>query len=498
MTGRAILTFMRNIPLRLRKRLVPLAAALAAGCTAYVAEPLNNDSINRALALPPAETIALRARQVEHPLLRPVAIDLNEGITPEQAGVLAVLISPSLRSERDRRSLASAQLIQAKLLPNPQLDLVVDPVTGGNTLGTSTGYNVGVSWDFTSLISHGARVAAAEAQSRSVHLDVAWMEWLTAEAAKKSAYDLLSLQAQEQTALEIERRLTDDLNLVRRAVDAHQKTLLDLAAAESAARKAHADLLALRHDLRHQELAVKQAIGMPSDATLTLRGDVRATWMGLPDASHLLEGIEDRRLDLVALRHGYESQEQTVRAATLTQFPKIVLNVHQGSDTTNVHTTGMGATVDLPIFDQNQGSISIEQATRRKLFDEYAARLFDARASVALAVADVATIRDQIADADDAIPSLRKTVDTYQQAVAQGNIDLLTYYSVASDLASKQMDALKLRQQLLQAKIALEIAAGESISDGGAAEGPSSGPAAPLPGGITPAKPPSATTEASP
>ena len=32
----------------------------------------------------------------------------------------------------------------------------------------------------------------------------------------------------------------------------------------------------------------------------------------------------------------------------------------------------------MPIFNRNQGKIAIEKATRKRLFDEYAARLFEA------------------------------------------------------------------------------------------------------------------------
>ena len=67
--------------------------------------------------------------------------------------VVAVVASPSLRAERSKLQVASAQLIQAGLLPNPQLTANVDPVTGGDTAGTSTGWSVGLNWEVTALIA---------------------------------------------------------------------------------------------------------------------------------------------------------------------------------------------------------------------------------------------------------------------------------------------------------------------------------------------------------
>jgi hypothetical protein len=107
-----------------------------------------------------------------------------------------------------------------------------------------------------------------------------------------------------------------------------------------------------------------EALGLPPGAAVRVASEISLpSRLELPSERALLTGLEERRLDLVALRRGYESQDQTLRAAVLAQFPRITLGFHQASDTTNVHTTGFGVTIDLPIFDRNQGHIAIEQAT---------------------------------------------------------------------------------------------------------------------------------------
>ena len=47
---------------------------------------------------------------------RTIAIDLRQGIGPEEAAVMAVLMSPALKAIRDKRGTATAQLIQAGVL----------------------------------------------------------------------------------------------------------------------------------------------------------------------------------------------------------------------------------------------------------------------------------------------------------------------------------------------------------------------------------------------
>src|SRR5207237_9361860 len=121
----------------------------------------------------------------------------------------------------------------------------------------------------------------------------------------------------------------------------------------------------------------------------------------------------------------YEAQQQTLRAAILAQFPKITLGFHQASDTSNVHTTGFGVSVDLPVFDRNQGNIAIQRATRQQLFDEYVSRLFEARSAVAQSIDDIHSLTDQIAAAEAAIPLLERLVTTYQLAIDRHNADVL-------------------------------------------------------------------------
>src|SRR5439155_363291 len=67
-----------------------------------------------------------------------------------------------------------------------------------------------------------------------------------------------------------------------------------------------------------------------------------------PPAADLLDSLDDRRLDLLALKRGYESQDATLRAAILAQFPKLTLGVNRAQDTSDVRTIGVGATLELP------------------------------------------------------------------------------------------------------------------------------------------------------
>ena len=51
----------------------------------------------------------------------------------------------------------------------------------------------------------------------------------------------------------------------------------------------------------------------------------------------------------------------------------------------------------------------------------------------------------------------------YRAALAQGNADVLTFYTAQGTLAQKRIEVIKLKQQLIENWIALEIASGRYL-----------------------------------
>jgi cobalt-zinc-cadmium efflux system outer membrane protein len=430
-------------------------------CAVYHPKPLNDDAVTRELRPKSLNELRVLATQFNHRTLQAVRLDPGRGITPTQAAVIAVLANPKLRADRNRRGLAQAQLIQAGILPNPSLSYNIDPVTGGNTHGTVTAYGVTASWEVTSLITRPAKVKAANQNAESVSLDVAWNEWQTAEAARIAVYRLVALEEELATAKQIQDSAQQDAELLRNAVAAHNKTELDLATAESSRVDAESTTLATAQELEKQQLELRRSLGFPPDAKLTIRkGVTLPTRLNPPSQAALLDGLPQSRLDLLALQKGYQSQEETLRAAILAQFPKISFGLSKASDTTNVHTAGVGVTIDIPVFDRNQGNISIEKATRQKLFDEYTDRVFEARADIATALAAIRSLNIQINTVESAVPIAQHLLDTAREAFQQGNTDVMSYEQARREYDNKLLLLIKLKEQLLQAGSALEIASG--------------------------------------
>ncbi len=380
-----------------------LAAWFIGGCAAYRSKPLPKASELEALAGPDMTRIQVLAAEIRHPILRPIRLDPNEGLSPEAAGVLAVLLNPSLRAIRDERALAGAQLLRAGLLPNPELSYDFEGPTGGDTEGTVNGFGLGLSWDVTSLVARSATMQGAEAHEAAVEADIAWQEWQTAQAAKTAVLALVGWQERIAVQEEARQHLARNAELVHQAVAGGTLTARERSAAESASRQAYATLLDLKKQAEQQRLQLNRLLGLPPRSAVRLSDEIELpSSFKPPAAEELLADLEQRRLDLLALRRGYDSQEAAVRAAVLNQFPRLNLGPTVGRDIENVNTVGFGIAVTLPLFNRNQANIAVEQATRQKLYDEYVNRLFETRSDVAMLLSRIQFLNEEIAAAQQA------------------------------------------------------------------------------------------------
>jgi len=464
MNQKKIESFYTFIPDFRRKGMVMagvVALSSILGCATYKPMPITTEAVLARLQPPDMARVRILASEIKHPILHPVELKADEGLSPDGAAVLAVLLNPSLRAIRDQRDLSNAQLLDAGLLPNPELTYSFDMPTGGNTEGRVNAYGLGLDWDVTSLISRSAKISEAQARREAVDLDIAWQEWQVAQGAKAAVYQLWSLQNQIKLLEQVHQRMAEILEHIEKAVAGGSMTAGALYAAQAANSRANESLIDLEKQADQQRLKLRRLLGLPAGTRILLSNKIHLpSRFSLPDAAALFDGLEQRRLDLIALRRAYDSQEAAVRAAVLEQFPRIIVGPKISRDTDNIRTTGFGINIELPIFNRNQGKIAIERATRQKLFDEYVNRVFEARSDIEQVQSGIHFLNQQIAEAQATEKGLAILEEHYRAALAEGRTDALIYYSAWHDLIGEQTKILDLEGQLAQAVVALELAAG--------------------------------------
>jgi outer membrane protein TolC len=392
--------------------------------------------------------------------------DLEFGNAPRPLSIAAVSLlvaanNPDLRAARAERGIAAAQVVQAGMLPNPSLAAGYGFLLGGP--GTSAAFTASLTEDIKSLVTLSARRRSANAAARQVDASLLWQEWQTIGKARLLFVDIVEGAQQqrllEETAAVLGARLAGE----QKALAQGNATLTDVVPALTAV----ADLKKLIDDLERQQetrrrdlnilLGLAPQVPLPLDTRLNLPPiDPAAVATALPT-------LGDRRPDLIALQLGYRSEEARVHAAILAQFPALVFGGVGGRDTTDVLSAGPQITMDLPIFDRNQGNIAIETATRQKLHDEFSARLATGKGEVKSLLADLALIRRQIETVRKEVGDLRRAAGEARRAYLAGNLDERGYVDLIVSALAKGQELVALEQLRLEQQVAIATLVGAGM-----------------------------------
>jgi outer membrane protein TolC len=425
--------------------ILSLGCLASAGCARY--EPL---------PLPPQAQLAASLGELRHP-----EAPLPAVLTVEDVAALAVDNSPDLVAARAQRGLAHAQVTLAATPANPSVNGAVLPLVAG--VGTSTAYNGGLGYDFKSLITRRNRTASAEDAARAVDAQVLWQEWQTIGQARLLAVDLM-LGAQSLAVLHGARALlAGRVERTQTALAAGNATLTTLATDMAALQSMQAQAATLTLQQLQRRHQLNALLGLLPDVAVPLADSPELPAFDGGAAIEALPGLPQRRPDLLALKYGYESQDQKLRAAILAQFPNLTIGVTGGSDNSDVRNFGPQITLELPIFDHNLGNIAVERATREKLYQEYKARTASADAQVRALVSEIALLTRQLANAQTLAPPIRRAAAAANTEFEAGNLDERGFVDLVTARLAKEQEIIATRQSLLEQEVAIATLLGSGM-----------------------------------
>jgi outer membrane protein TolC len=359
---------------------------------------------------------------------------------------LALANNPDLKAARAQQGVAEAQLLQAGLLPNPTINGSYTPVLSGP--GVTPGWTAGVSADIRSLITLSSRRKAAAASEKQISATILWQEWQTAAKARLLVIQLDGdkriAAALRDAALLLGRRYRHTRDAVANG-NADLTALSPDLAALGDVRKQIDDLDRQNQTHRHDLNAL---LGLEPSVPVPLRPLSEPAGIDPDQARTDLATLADRRPDLIALRLGYNAQDAKLRGAILSQFPTLNIGLTGGSDTSNVRTIGPQITLELPIFDRNQGNIAIERATRLQLQAEFTARLAAAQTEIGRLLDDIALTRRQLPSLRARTGEARRMADKAEAAFADGNITERAYVDFIAARLARQQELLGLEESL--------------------------------------------------
>jgi outer membrane protein TolC len=444
-------------PVRRAVAICLLSAALTA-CETYQPEPLDN----RLDLLSEVSGLTISPSDLPLPELGTHPFDPSRPLDIDEVAMIAVVNNPDLKAMRDQVGIAEAQAFAAGLLPNPSFAFAYGALLGG--FGATTGsVSATLGEDIVPLLTRSARRSAASANERSVRLNLLWQEWQIVSQARTLFARAVELERQRAVIDQYRKLFSDRYQTSNIAMQQGNETLpivvSDLAALQAVETQLHDTeqlILKNRHDLN-------ALLGLAPETQLRLLDRVSVTVIDAARMKGILRDLARRRPDLLALAAGYESEEEKLRQAIIEQFPKLNIAPNYTNDTTPVYTVGPTFTIGLPIFDRNQGNIAIERATRRRLQDEYQARLDTAYGAADRLITELELIEAQYRGGLDSIRRLRDAAKVADQAYAAGNLDERSYVDLHASLLAKEIETHKLEQTLIEQRIALQTLIGSDI-----------------------------------
>lgn len=389
---------------------------------------------------------------------REVVLDDRDGLSPDEAAILAVDQNPRLRAVRAERGIGQAELLAAGVLPNPRVDGAVNfPVSKDATV---LGYGVGLSWNVTPLLSRGARVSAAEENLASVDLEIAWQEWQVAQAARLHTIRALNLEKRARFARELEQTWQQRLDGLRQARAQGAVTELEVTNAERSIADARVSRLEVEQRLVAERAELNRTLGIDPAKDIVL--DTSFNPGGTTSSSDsLLDDLPRRRLDLIALQHAHRSHDEALRAAVIAQFPPVEIAFQTARDVDGPTSAGVGLRFDLPFFDRNQAGVARERALRVQVEAEYDARLLEARADVLRTVKELRIVREQLVAAREGSQAAVKLADQARTASVSGALSPLIAADMLERAYASRLRGLEIEQTLAELEVALALASGK-------------------------------------
>lgn len=312
----------------------------------------------------------------------------QDGLTIEKLLELGANRRADLQAARQRLTIAEGRLQQTRFRPNPTLsgDYGTARILGG---GDESQFSVGVSQVFETGGKRNRRVAVAELELQQVRTEISALERRLAVEIRTAYTNALSAARQLDV---LEKLISANLEIVR-VIEARLKEG-DVAPLDVNLIKVEADRLRIqtiqaRNDLETALLQLKNIIGADvaesirlapqnerpprldlgmselTDIALRERADLQAAKLG--------EELGTARIDL-AKANSVPNVAGSVtysRNKRITDFPPII----GGGVTNRDNELTFGVTVDIPIFNRNQGEIASAtgeklQATRNREFLE--------------------------------------------------------------------------------------------------------------------------------
>jgi len=310
-------------------------------------------------------------------------------LTSEQIEALFLKQNLQLIAEQMNVALADAEIMQAKLWDNPTFSIgefsawstrgqregereVVPPVSG------SFGRNTQVSMELSQLIQiSGKRRKLVQREKVSKEIATQEFEELLRDLRvelRKSIHEIIYIQSYQKT-------LEKQIEIFSQLVEKYQNQVLQRNVAKHELLRLQASLFEIENESQENQIAfneqlktLKVLIGLEPSTSIEITDSQRT----LPSPqnmslNHLIETALDNRPDIKLSKLQTQYFEKSLAYEKAHRIPDLTLSlVYDRYGSTWKDFWGVGLSIDLPIFDRNQGNIKIAHISQQR--SQYMAR----------------------------------------------------------------------------------------------------------------------------
>jgi outer membrane protein TolC len=434
----------------LRRISVPTALACLAACASVPPEPIH----------PQDDLEAFNARQrslaqvapTESVLdLRPVSIDLADGLSLEEACWVALVFNPDLRVARAEAGVTQARADHAGLWPDPSIGLqfsrLIDAVDNPNEL-------FGLLW-FTIPVSGRleAEVALRGEERRAALADVAALEWTTI-CDLRAAWARWSMTRQSLDSFAGQQHLLEQSESAAAAL----AELGEAGPAEGEIRRAkvavaRADLAQELIREEQQAADVQRLLGLPR-----IEGSGLVSTLGAPSQTSSCEDASDFERRLMngspSIRRAlvrYAVAESRLVLELRKQYPDLQVGPGFGQQD-GFEQFQLGLNIPIPILNANRGGIAEAVALRGVARAEVEHAVTIAAIEASQACRRLNASRDIRRELERSVlPALEQQDRLILELVALGELDRI-------EAADRLVDAREARHRWLQAQLEESLA----------------------------------------
>lgn len=450
------------------------------GCTVYRARPVNPQAeIALLRAATPDVVIVDRVKANGVPSHAGAAprFDLTDGLSDAEVVAVALTLNPGLRAKRLEIGEAQAQLITAGLWPNPEVGFSWQAGVGG-----AGGFKLGGDMLFE-LLRVGERTIrkrSSEAKVTQVRQDIVAEEYRV--VAEVRGQRLTILGAEQGTELlrqevAIRRRAA---GLVRQRRQIGEGTDLEVSASELELAESQRDLRKAEAELHRERQGLNRLMGLPPEYSVRLEDSgrpLRITLIGELSGEELDRRMIAGRPELQAKEAEYQRAERDLELAVLGQYPRVRVGPSFERDLDGSKSLGVGLSLELPLFNRNQGEIAERTAQRDRLRGEYVALLHRLRADAAGALAALRRAQLEVQTQEqDVLPLVKRNQDLFEGAFKAREVGILDWIVVQQRAFRAKREHLESLVGYGKVLIELEAALGRPL--GQALPQPATAPAA--------------------